>query len=84
VSQLKLGPIAEDKPVKMTIDLPASVYRDLLDYARVHAAQTGQNSAPEKLVPPMLERFMATDRGFAKARRQNAENAAQPRSGGSE
>jgi hypothetical protein len=34
MSLLKLGPIAEDKPVKMMIELPASVHRDLLDYAR--------------------------------------------------
>lgn len=84
MNQLKLGPIMEDRPVKLTIELPASVHRDLLDYAEVHATQTGQTSAPEKLIAPMLARFMATDRGFAKARRQSAENAAQPRSGGSE
>lgn len=83
MSQLKLGPIAEDRPVKMTIELPASVHRDLLEYARVHASQTGQNSAPEKLVAPMLARFMATDRGFARARRQSVETNAQPRNGGS-
>ncbi len=84
MSQLRLGPIADDKPVKMTIELPASVHRDLLDYARAHAAQTGQSTAPEKLVAPMLERFMATDRGFAKARRQSAGMIAQLRKGVSE
>lgn len=84
MSQLKLGPIAEDKPVKMTIELPASVHRDLLDYARVHGAQTGQISAPEKLIAPMLARFMATDRGFATARRQSLGTNTQPRKGGSE
>lgn len=84
MSQIKLGPIAEDKPVKMTIELPASVHRDLLEYARVHGAQTGQSTAPERLVAPMLERFMATDRGFARARRQSLGTNAQPRNGGSE
>ena len=74
----------EDRPVKMTIELPANVHRDLLDYARAHAAQTGQSKAPEKLVAPMLARFMATDRGFAKARRQSAGSNTQPRKGGSE
>lgn len=84
MSQLKLGPIMGDKPVKMAIELPANVHRDLLDYARVHSAQTGQNTPPEKLIAPMLARFMATDRGFAKARRQNAGTNAQPRKGGNE
>ena len=70
---LKLGPIADDKPVKVTIDIPADVYRDLSAYAEVHARATGQASAnPAKLIVPMLTQFMATDRGFVKARRQLA------------
>ena len=41
---LKLGPIADDKPVRMTIDVPADVHRDLIAYAEAHAAATGQPS----------------------------------------
>lgn len=68
---LKLGPIADDKPVKVTIDMPADVHRDLTAYAKAHAKATGQPSlGPAKLIVPMLVQFMATDRGFAKARRQ--------------
>ncbi|WP_435302505.1 DUF2274 domain-containing protein [Escherichia coli] len=34
------------------------------------ARESGQPAAdPVKLIVPMLERFIATDRGFAKARR---------------
>jgi hypothetical protein len=67
---LKLGPIADDKPVKLAIDVPADIYRDLTAYAEAHAAETGQASqGPAKLIVPMLAQFMATDRGFAKARR---------------
>lgn len=68
---LKLGPIADDKPVRMTIDVPADVHRDLVVYAKAHAAATGQPShGPAKLVVPMLAQFMASDRGFAKIRRR--------------
>ncbi|MBN9074602.1 MAG: DUF2274 domain-containing protein [Rhizobiales bacterium] len=68
--KLKLGPIADDKPVKITVELPASLHRDLGAYAEVLARETGQPATdPVKLVVPMLERFIATDRGFAKARR---------------
>jgi hypothetical protein len=68
---LKLGPIADDKPVKVTIDVPADVYRDLSAYAEAHARATGQTSpGPVRLIVPMLTQFMATDRGFARARRQ--------------
>ena len=67
---LKLGPLAEDKPVRLTIELPADVHRDLTAYAEVHAAQSGQPPRPPaRLIAPMLAKFMATDRGFVKARR---------------
>ena len=68
--KLKLGPIADDKPVKVTIELPASLHRDLAAYADILARESGQQSTdPFRLIVPMLERFIATDRGFAKARR---------------
>jgi hypothetical protein len=70
MAKLKLGAIADDKPVRLTIELPAAVHRDLLIYAEVLARETGQGIAePTKLIAPMLARFMATDRAFATARR---------------
>ena len=70
MAKLKLGTIADDKPVKLTVELPAAVHRDLLAYAEVLARETGQEIAePTKLIAPMLARFMATDRVFAKIRR---------------
>jgi hypothetical protein len=70
VAKLKLGTIADDKPVKLTVELPAAVHRDLLAYAEVLARETGQEIAePTKLIAPMLARFMATDRVFGKFRR---------------
>ncbi|MCA1200145.1 DUF2274 domain-containing protein [Sphingomonas sp. R647] len=67
---LKLGPIADDRPVKVTIEIPAQVYRDLSAYAEAHANATGQASiGPAKLIVPMLSHFMESDRGFARLRR---------------
>jgi hypothetical protein len=44
----------------------------LVAYADALARETGQAiTDPSKLVAPMLERFMTTDRAFAKARRRN-------------
>jgi hypothetical protein len=72
MAKLKLGAITDDKPMKLTVELPAVVHRDLLAYAKALARETGQPIAdPLKLVAPMLARFMATDRAFAKARRKN-------------
>ena len=70
MAKLKLGPIADDKPIKVSVELPAALHRDLVAYAEVLTRETGQPvSDPVKLIVPMLERFVATDRGFAKARR---------------
>lgn len=70
MAKLKLGAIEDDKPVKMTIELSAAVYRDLVTYAKALSGETGQTVAePPKLIGPMLARFMATDRAFAKVRR---------------
>lgn len=70
MTKLKLGPIVDDRPVKVSVDLPGPLHRDLLAYAEVLARETGQPiSDPVKLIVPMLERFMATDRGFARSRK---------------
>ena len=71
MAKLKLGPIADDRPVKLNIELPAAVHRDLVAYAEVLGRETGQPvGEPAKLIAPMVERFMGTDRAFAKARRK--------------
>ncbi len=67
---LRLGPIADDKPIRVTVDVPAEVHRDLVAYAEAHAAAAGQISpGPAKLIVPMIAQFMASDRAFAKLRR---------------
>lgn len=72
--KLKLGSILDDKPVKLTIELPAEVNRDLVAYADLLSRQTGQTLEATKLVAPMLARFMATDRAFARSRRDKRES----------
>jgi hypothetical protein len=75
MAKLKLGAIADDKPVKLTVELPATVHRDLLAYAEALARETKQPIAdPLKLIAPMLARFMATDRAFTKAQRGKRAN----------
>ena len=69
MSKLKLGDIRDDKPVKLTVELPAQVHRDLTVYAEILGAENGNKLEPVKLIAPMLERFMKTDREFVKARR---------------
>ena len=69
MTRLKLGPLADDRPVKLTVELPAPVHRDLVAYAAALAAETGRAPIPpDKLVAPMLARFMETDRAFRRHR----------------
>ena len=72
--KLTLESIGEDKPVKLSVELPAAVHRDLKTYAELLAQESGQQMGdPMKLIAPMLKRFMATDRSFSKFRRQMAQ-----------
>lgn len=66
MTRLKLGPILEDKPVKVSIDLPGSLHRDLVAYAEALARKRPGGSRSKRLIVPMLERFIATDRGSPK------------------
>jgi len=68
--KLKLAAIEDDKPVRLTVELSARLHRDLVAYGRILGGDAPVE--PVKLVGPMLERFMAADREFGKARRQGA------------
>lgn len=72
MTKLKLSSIPEDRPVKVTVELPAGVHRDLAAYSEILAKANREATPvdPVKLIVPMLQRFMATDRAFARARRE--------------
>jgi hypothetical protein len=70
MTRLKLADLADEKPVRLTVEVSARLHRELIAYA---AALNGGDAKgappPERLIPPMIERFIATDRGFAKLRK---------------
>lgn len=72
MSKLKLSELQDDTPVKLTIELPGAVHRDLLAYGEALSSQSGRTIEPSKLVAPMLSRFMSTDRAFTRAKRAPA------------
>jgi hypothetical protein len=66
MAKLKLSAIDDDKPVKLTVELPAAIHRDLVAYGQVLARETCQGAPePAKLIAPMIARFMATKRPTA-------------------
>ena len=75
MAKLKLSAVSEDRPVKLTVELPAAVHRDLVTYADLLARESGQKIEPAKLVAPMLARFMSTDRAFVRARRERKDTS---------
>ncbi len=73
MAKLKLDQLEDEKPVKLTVELPAQVHRDLVAYAEILSRErSGAGVEPTRLVAPMLARFMATDREFSKQRRTAA------------
>lgn len=65
---LKLNRLPDRTPVKLTISIPPDLNLALADYAAIYQQAYGDDQAIADLVPHMLAAFLASDRGFAKAR----------------
>jgi hypothetical protein len=46
MTKLKLGPIADDKPVKIALEIPATLHRDLTEYAACSPKAARPSSPP--------------------------------------
>ncbi|MGJ4950070.1 DUF2274 domain-containing protein [Bradyrhizobium sp. HKCCYLS20291] len=69
--KLKISALPDDKPVKISVELPARVHRDLLAYAEIVARDSAQTPIEiGRLAAAMVSRFMATDRAFARFRQR--------------
>ena len=70
MTRLKLADLADEKPVRLTVEVSARLHRELAAYATaLNGGDPKGAPAPERLIPPMIEKFIATDRSYAKARR---------------
>lgn len=72
MNNLKISALPDEKPVRLVIDLPAPVHRDLLVYAEAMNALHQQSVTPQKLVAPMIEKFMLFDRAFLRWRQKRS------------
>ena len=75
---LKLGPIPDNKPVRMTISLPAELAALLRTYADAVGLGNSNPVTVERIVPHILERFIRTDRAFMRTRRQVVDSTPRP------
>lgn len=73
MAKLKLGVVLDDRPVKLAVELSAATHRDLVRYGQVLAEEIRQKPIETvKLIEPMLIRFMATDRAFARLKKTSS------------
>jgi hypothetical protein len=70
MTRLKLSDLADEKPVRLTVEVSARLHREMLAYgAALNGGDAKGAPPPERLIPPMIERFIASDRSYAKTRR---------------
>ena len=74
--KLKLAPLPEDKPVKVTVTLSAELAGLIASYGAAVGSTDGKPPSIERLIPPIIERFIRSDRAFTRQLRpQTASNA---------
>jgi len=64
MANLRLSTLEDDTPVKVNLEVPGPVYRNLTAYAEQMGQQAGKAAEPARLIVPMVELFMKADRAF--------------------
>ena len=67
--KMKLGVLPTTKVVKLLVLISGELKATLDHCSELHAEATGEKNDVVRLIPFMLEAFMASDRTFRKARR---------------
>ena len=72
MKKLRLGDFVDEKPVRVSIDIPAQIYHELVAYGSILANENGQSKIePTKLIAPMNEKFIRGDKAFRKMNKIN-------------
>jgi hypothetical protein len=66
---LKLAKLPDRTPVKLVLTVTPDLAHALADYAALYNRAYGDKAEVADLIPAMLDAFLASDRAFAKARR---------------
>jgi hypothetical protein len=67
---LKLAKLPDRTPVKLAITITPDLAQALGDYAMIYNRTYDDKAEVADLVPAMLDSFLASDRAFAKARKE--------------
>jgi len=49
MTKLKLGPIPDDKPVNLTVELPTQLHRDLIAYGEILGQEAGRGRSNRRI-----------------------------------
>jgi hypothetical protein len=71
MASLKLPPLPDRSPIKLTVTITAELSHALTAYAEAYRATYGREESVADLVPFMLQAFVESDRSFARARRKS-------------
>ena len=72
MTELKLAKLPERTPVKIAITVSPDLNRSLHAYAELYRKAYGASESVPELIPYMLQSFLDSDRGFARARKEGA------------
>ena len=73
MTKLKIGALDDTKPVRLAFEMPAALHCELIAYAELLARETNKAAIdPAKLIVPMIKKFIASDREFARTRSHKA------------
>lgn len=80
MSKLRISSVISEKPVRLAVELPASLHRDLIAYGVLLAQDSGSDGIdPAKLIAPMLDYFLKGDKAFKKLKNTRLNNGLQKR-----
>ena len=68
-ANLKIGPLPDTTPVKLTIAVDPVLKANLDLYTKVYEQTYQEKASVAALIPSMLQAFLASDSGFKKARK---------------
>ena len=68
MADLKLGPLPDRTPIKLSISMMPDLHQALTDYAALYAQAYGRDEPVTELIPAMLAAFLESDRSFTRAR----------------
>lgn len=70
MANLKLGPLPDRVPSKLTITLSPDLKKALDDYSTLYARSYGSEEQVAELVPYMLDAFLKADHSFRQGRKE--------------